>query len=201
MPDGGNRQRNVLATRRRIAEVALDLFQRQGYADTTIDQIAAAADVGRRTIFRHFPTKEAILVDHLAIRREVTLQRLEDRPPDEAPLVSLHTVLRELAAEGYDRRLLDQVRAILTTEPQVARDALSVGGLQFENKLAEILLRRGGDGGGTRSALEVKAVTFMATTWFVTAIHIYLVEDRPSLVACFDEVVATCRSALTDAAW
>jgi hypothetical protein len=37
----------------------------------------------------------------------------------------------------------------------------------------------------------------MATTWFVTAIHIYLVEGRPSLVDCFDEVVATCRRAIT----
>lgn len=194
MPDGGARQRNLLATRRRIAETALELFQRQGYADTTIDQIASAADVGRRTIFRHFPTKEAILVDHLAIRREVTLQRLRDRPASEPPLVSLHAVLRELAEEGFDRRLLAQIRAVLTTEPQLVSDELSVGTRQFERKLADTLRDRVGP---ARSDLEIKALTLMATSWFTTAAHVYLVEDRPSLLDCFDEAVAACRRELT----
>ena len=189
MPDDGRRDR-PLATRQRIAETALDLFQRQGYAETTIDQIAAAAEVGRRTIFNHFPTKEAILVDHLATRREGTLQRLRDRPPGEPPLVGLHAVLRELAEEGYDRRLLAQIRDVLRTDPHLGSDELSIGTLQFEKKIAEVLQHRIGE---TRSALEIKAVALMATSWFTAAIHLYLTEDRPSLVECFDLVVATCR--------
>src|SRR5262249_52072752 len=120
MPDDVTRERNVVVTRQRIADAALGLFQQQGYAEPTIDQIAATAGVGRRTIFRHFPTKEAILVDHLAIRREVALQRLRERPSTEPLLVSLHAVLRELAEQGYDRRLLAQIRAVLTTEPHLA---------------------------------------------------------------------------------
>jgi AcrR family transcriptional regulator len=189
VPDGGTRERNVAATRKRIAEVALELFQRHGYAETTIDEIAAAAEVGRRTIFRHFPTKEAILVDHLATRREVTLQRLQERPASEPLLVSLYTVLRELAENGFDRRLLAQIRTVLTTQPRLARDELSIGSLQFERKIAETLQRRVGE---TRSALETKAVTLMAVGWFTAATHIYLVEGRPSLLDCFDEVVASC---------
>jgi AcrR family transcriptional regulator len=184
-----------VATRKRIAETALDLFQRQGYAETTFDQIAVAAAVGRRTIFRYFPTKEAILVDHLATSREVTLLRLQQRPVAEPLLVSLHTVLRDLAETGYDRRLLAQIRTVLTTQPQLARDELSVGTGQLERKLAEALQDRDGE---TRSSLEIKAMTLMATAWFTTAVHIYLVEGRPSLLACFDEVVATCLEAATD---
>jgi AcrR family transcriptional regulator len=189
MPSGGTRERSTAATRRRIAETALDLFQRQGYAETTIDQIASAADVGRRTIFRHFPTKEAILLDHLSVRREVTLQRLRERPPTEPLLVSLHTVLRELAERGFERRLLAQIRAVLTTEPRLARDELSVGGFQFEKKLVEALRSRDGE---TRSDLEIHAVTLMAVSWFTTAVHLYFIEDRPSLLDCYDEVVAVC---------
>jgi AcrR family transcriptional regulator len=195
MPEGGTRRRDQMATRRRIAETALDLFQRHGYAETTIDQIAAEAEVGRRTIFRHFATKEAILVDHLAVRREDTLRQLGDRPVDEPLLVSLHAVLRELAEEGFDRRLLAQIRTILATDPRVARDELSVGTLQFEKKAAAALQERVGE---ARSALEIKAVTLMATSWFTAAIHLYLIEGRPSLVECFDEVVATCRRAITE---
>lgn len=182
--------------RKRIAETALDLFQRQGYADTTIDQIAAAAGVGRRTIFRHFPTKEAILVDHLSLRREVTLQRLRERPVDEPLIASLHAVLRELAEEGYDVRLLAQIRAVLTTEPRLARDELSIGGLQFEKRLADALRTRPGE---SRSYLDIHAVTLMAASWFLTAIHLYLVEGRASLLEYFDEVVATCARELAEA--
>jgi AcrR family transcriptional regulator len=196
MPDDVTSERNPVATRRRIAEAALELFQRQGYAETTIDQIAAAAGVGRRTIFRHFPTKEAILVDHLAIRREVLLERLAERPVTEPPLVSLLTILRELAETGYDRVLLAQVRAILLTEPQLARDELSIGTFVFEKQAIAVLQQREGE---DRSPLEIHGLTFMAASWFTTAVHLYLVENRPSLVECFDEVVATCAAAVSHA--
>ena len=196
MSDGVTSERNPVATRRRIAEAALELFQRQGYAETTFDQIAAAARVGRRTIFRHFPTKEAILVDHLALRREVLLERLAERPVGEPLLVSLLTVFRELAEHGYDRRLLAEVRAVLTTEPRLARDELSIGTFVFEKHAIAALQQREGE---HRSPLEIHAVTFMAASWFTTATHLYLVEGRPSLVGCFDEVVATCATALSHA--
>lgn len=197
MLGGEARGRSVMATRERIAETALDLFRRQGYGETTIDQIAAAAGVGRRTVFRHFPTKEAMLVDHLVVRREVTLRRLSERPTAEPLLVSLLAVLRELAEEGFDRRLLVGIRAVLTTEPSLAREELSVGGFQFEKKLVEALRRREGE---TRSYLEIHAVTFMAASWFTTATHLYLVEGRPSLLECLDLVVATCVRQVTDSA-
>ncbi|WP_423461817.1 TetR/AcrR family transcriptional regulator [Promicromonospora sp. MS192] len=51
-----------LRTRARILDAALDLFERQGYAATTVNQIADAAGVTPMTFFRHFPTKDAVLV-------------------------------------------------------------------------------------------------------------------------------------------
>lgn len=48
-------------TRLAIQGAALDLFEAQGYHKTTIDQIADAAEIGRRTFFRYFPSKEAVL--------------------------------------------------------------------------------------------------------------------------------------------
>ena len=49
------------ATRRKIGRVAVDLFLRRGFQQTTADQIAEAAGVSRRTFFRHFDTKEEAL--------------------------------------------------------------------------------------------------------------------------------------------
>ncbi|CAM3418013.1 TetR/AcrR family transcriptional regulator [Isoptericola cucumis] len=49
-------------TRARILDAALDLFERQGYEPTTVAQVADAAGVTPMTFFRHFPTKDAVLV-------------------------------------------------------------------------------------------------------------------------------------------
>ena len=60
--------------RRDLVAAAVRLFRSRGYEDTTVDDIAAAAGVGRRTFFRYFPSKEdAISPDH-----EVALARIAE---------------------------------------------------------------------------------------------------------------------------
>lgn len=51
------------ATHARIQECALDLFATRGYDGTTVNDIAAAAGVSHMTFFRHFPTKESVVLD------------------------------------------------------------------------------------------------------------------------------------------
>ncbi len=46
--------------REKIVKTAIGLFKRHGYASTTMDQIAKAADVARKTLYNYFPVKEAI---------------------------------------------------------------------------------------------------------------------------------------------
>ena len=183
------RDRKTEATCARIAETALELFVAQGYAETSIDQIADAARVARRTVFRHFATKEAILFDHFVVRRELAVERLRARPLSEPPLVSLHAVLRQLSEEGYDRRRLAQIRAVLATEPHLVGDEIALLAQTFEKELVAVLERRV----GTRpTKLKLRALTLMALSWLDAAARVYLIENKPSLVKCFDEVVATC---------
>jgi AcrR family transcriptional regulator len=189
------RDRKVRETRVRIAEAALDLFLNQGYVETTIDQIADAADVSRRTVFHHFPTKSAMLFDHLVGRREVAIDLLRQRPRSEPILTSLHAVIRDVCEQGFDRRLLAQIRAVLDTEPEVAEGQLSRSNHSAQERMIAILQDRSGK---RASALEVKALTLMANDWLSTATHIYLTENKASLVGCFDEVVAVCARALSN---
>src|SRR5215207_8502479 len=56
------RERNKQKVTQRIITVAVELFKTQGYAQTTVDDIAAEADVSRRTLFNYFPSKEALLL-------------------------------------------------------------------------------------------------------------------------------------------
>ncbi|MEI6439711.1 MAG: TetR/AcrR family transcriptional regulator [Alphaproteobacteria bacterium] len=54
------RERKKIETRRRIAEVANSMFREQGFAGTTLDQIADQSNIHKITVLRYFPTKEAI---------------------------------------------------------------------------------------------------------------------------------------------
>jgi AcrR family transcriptional regulator len=189
MTEGTLRDRQARQTRTRIAEAALGLFVSQGYAETTIDQIAEAAGVSRRTVFHHFPAKESMVLDHFAGRREMALRRLQGRPASEPPLVSLHAVLRELCELGYDRRLLAQIRTVLKSEPRLAGGQLSLSMGAFEKSVIATLSGRLGE---KQPSVEIRALTFMAIGWFLSAVQAYLIEGRSSLVECFDEAVAGC---------
>jgi TetR/AcrR family transcriptional regulator, regulator of mycofactocin system len=77
----------TLTTRRRLQDAALDLFDRVGFDDATIDDIAEAAGTSRRTFFRYFATKEDAAVADFAGRIEL-LDRLlsEERRADQSAI-------------------------------------------------------------------------------------------------------------------
>ncbi len=90
----GLRERKKAKTRAAIQEHALRLFREQGYAATTVDQIAAAAEISPSTFFRYFPTKEAtVLFDQL----DPVLMRVAAAQPAElSPTAAMRKTLREV---------------------------------------------------------------------------------------------------------
>ncbi|MGE5398452.1 MAG: TetR/AcrR family transcriptional regulator, partial [Chitinophagales bacterium] len=56
----GRQERRKRELREKIIKVAVELFEKQGFYNTTMEQIAEAADVARKTLYNYFPVKEAI---------------------------------------------------------------------------------------------------------------------------------------------
>jgi AcrR family transcriptional regulator len=94
---GGLRERKKARTRAAIQEAALRLFGQQGYAATTVQQIAAAADVSERTLFRYFPTKaDTVLYDRVHHRLVEAFLR---QPAGLAPTAAFRAAYREVYAQ------------------------------------------------------------------------------------------------------
>jgi AcrR family transcriptional regulator len=89
----GLRERKKARTRASLREHALRLFREQGYQTTTVEQIAAAAEVSPSTFFRYFPTKEdVVLQDDMDTR---LVEAFANQPPDLAPIPAIRAALRE----------------------------------------------------------------------------------------------------------
>ncbi|UNO42260.1 TetR family transcriptional regulator [Streptomyces sp. MST-110588] len=93
---GGLRERKKQRTRDALVRAALELFTRQGYEETTVDEIAEAVDVSQRTFFRYFANKEQVVFAvHDMVDKRV-LEELRARPADEAPLEALRCAAMEV---------------------------------------------------------------------------------------------------------
>jgi AcrR family transcriptional regulator len=99
----GLRERNKLRRRERITEAALRLFAERGFDGVTIEQIADAADVSRRTFFRYFARKEDVIVAWKQQMAEELRAALDERPDEESPLDAAHRALATVASGFADR--------------------------------------------------------------------------------------------------
>jgi AcrR family transcriptional regulator len=123
-PLDGLRERKKARTRASIREHALRLFREQGYQATTVEQIAAAAEVSQSTFFRYFPTKEdVVLQDDMDVRM---IAALDGQPPGLGPVAAVRAATRQLLT-SYTEADLDVIRettALTMTVPEVRARAL-----------------------------------------------------------------------------
>jgi AcrR family transcriptional regulator len=123
-PPLGLRERKKAKTRAAIQVHALRLFADQGYAATTVDQIAEAAEVSPSTFFRYFPTKEDVVLhdrfDPLLIAAFTT------QPAELSPIPAIRAAMREVFGR-LSRQELQQERLrgrLVLSEPELRARAL-----------------------------------------------------------------------------
>lgn len=98
----GLRERTRRAVRAELTDVAMDLFLRNGFEATTVDEIAAAAGISRRSLFRYFASKEAIIFESLQDVGVQLAEALAARPRAEDPWTALRRVFDLLTAFNED---------------------------------------------------------------------------------------------------
>jgi AcrR family transcriptional regulator len=112
------RSRKRLATRQAISNAATRLFLERGFDHVTVDQIASAADVGRMTVFNHFPRKEDMFFDRDEEGREALRMALRQRDPHVTPVETLRLLAHRLIGEQrpYLRFSADSLGFVETIE-------------------------------------------------------------------------------------
>jgi AcrR family transcriptional regulator len=102
-PAPTRRERKKLETRQALEQAALRLFAERGYEQTTVEEIAEAADVAVRTFFRYFSSKQDVLFGDVVKDRVTRLRtELAVRPRRESPIKSITTVMDLLDVAGED---------------------------------------------------------------------------------------------------
>ncbi len=115
----GRRERRKSATRAALIEAAYELFAADGFGATTMDDIAERADVSRRTAFRYFPTKEALIFPERDSRLTAFEQLLEPRPDESAFETVRRACLAMSDSYGGDRKRLMIQWSIIQSEPSL----------------------------------------------------------------------------------
>src|ERR1700754_5149823 len=90
------RERKRERTRQALIDAAVELFERQGYEETTVADIAAAAEIGTRTFFSYFASKEELLFPETDARVAAAVAAIADRGPDDGPAEVLLRALHEV---------------------------------------------------------------------------------------------------------
>jgi len=120
----GLRERKKARTRASLREHALRLFGEQGYQATTVEQIAAAAEVSPSTFFRYFPTKEdLVLQDDMDTRM---IEALARQSAELSPVSAIRAASREVFASytAADLEEIQQVAALTMGVPEIRARAM-----------------------------------------------------------------------------
>ena len=145
----GLRERTRRAVQKEITEAAERLFVERGYEATTIEHIAEAVGMSRRTLYRYFPTREDVVLGKLDLVADEILAALRSRPADEPVWTSLRhafdLLIAHSEAPGKAEFAEPMQRIIFDTPDLFARYLEKLERLQVA---AELALRERADAAG-----------------------------------------------------
>lgn len=190
--NAGLRERKKLKTKATIQKEAMRLFLEKGFDATTVEEIAAAAEISPSTFFNYFPTKEEVVFeDELD---PFVLAAFNAEPATEQPLTALRNAMTKVfraLSPGQDAMLRQRVRLMAST-PEL-RSAMLTQFADLVDQIAELVAGRAG--------LSSKdfAVRNMAGALLGVMMSVLLAvaeDPKTDLVPAVDEAVAHLEAGL-----
>jgi AcrR family transcriptional regulator len=122
------RDRKRARTRQALVAAATELFERNGYDETTVADIAAAAEIGTRTFFSYFATKEELLFPESDARVRAAVAEIAARGPHDGPAEVLLRALHRVGDDNDDlsSRLAALRLRLIRTVPAVRGRSLQI---------------------------------------------------------------------------
>jgi AcrR family transcriptional regulator len=184
------RERKKARTREAIIDAAHELFEQKGYDATTVEDIAAAAEVSPRTFFRYFDSKLDLIMVRSDTKHTLIGPLLLARPPEEGLLGAMREVMRcELDAQLDDPGVKREFQVMLTTPSlrNLARE-------HFYEEEAEMVPAIAARLGVAPDSLVAHVVTGMITSAIWATVNRWLAEgpelDLDRLNQMMDETFA-----------
>jgi AcrR family transcriptional regulator len=147
MQETTRRERKRLQTRRLLISTAFRLFRDQGYDETTIAQIAAEADVAKKTFFNHFPAKEDVVFADSMQYYEQGFEVMDERLPGESPadllLRTYNRIIESYRSQGPlggDPEAVETYARLVMTVPALQARSLHIM-FDVQRRLAEALAK------------------------------------------------------------
>ncbi|WP_210492845.1 mycofactocin system transcriptional regulator [Patulibacter sp. SYSU D01012] len=150
-----------------ITQASLALFDRQGYEETTVDEIARAAGISRRTLFRYFPSKHDIVWGDFSAHVARFRASLDDAPADEPTMTVLRRCVVQFNDYGPDAEAELRTRMrLITTVPALQGHAMLRHQEWCDAIAAFVAARRGGRPTDLEPTLVAQAALGVSTGTF-----------------------------------
>ncbi|WP_440072201.1 TetR/AcrR family transcriptional regulator [Streptosporangium sp. OZ121] len=182
----GLRERKKAETRMAVHEAALRLTAEHGLEHVTVEAIADAANISRRTFSNYFAGKEDAVLYGDEQRIRLLVERVRTRPAEEPAWRALHASVHDFYCEpgGPDRQWVIRARLAKRHPTLLARQLANHANL--ERELAQVIAERGDGGSGPRA--QVMAAAFLVALRIATHMWTDEHESRP-LNEIMDEVL------------
>jgi AcrR family transcriptional regulator len=169
-----------------LSTAAEELFLANGFEKVTVEQIARAAGVSRRTFFRYYESKEDVMVERSDRLGEQLLAELAARPLNEPPLLAIRNALVPAVESGLAERELVRYVIRLLRETSSLRRAMMERRNRLEERIAALMARRLG---AARNDNTPMLLAFVTRALHDTAFNAWYDHETDDIAGLVDDLV------------
>ncbi len=178
-----------------LSAAAAELFRKRGFEAVTVEEIARAAGVSRRTFFRYFDSKEDVMVDHLDRDGERLLVELAARPLEEPPLLAIRNALVLAIEYGLQEADLIRETTRLLRETSALRRAVMERRNRLEERIAALMMQRMGTTSVDNTPM---LLAFLTRALNDTTFNAWYDHETNNIAGLVDDLISRLRTIVLD---